>query len=78
MRSSMRSRTGSSIARWTSCNASFMLARMLEAPPGLDDAALTEELTDMVLRYLVTEPVTAPRTLERRGKATSRRAPVTQ
>lgn len=30
-----------------------MLARMLEQPPGVDDDALAEELTDMVLRYLV-------------------------
>jgi AcrR family transcriptional regulator len=34
-----------------------MLARMLESPAGIDDLALTEELTDMVLRYLVDEPV---------------------
>jgi AcrR family transcriptional regulator len=33
-----------------------MLARMLELPPGLDDETLTEELTDLVLRYLVDEP----------------------
>jgi len=32
-----------------------MLARMLEDPPGLDDETLTEELTDMVLRYLLDE-----------------------
>jgi len=30
-----------------------MLARMLEQPPGVDDDALAEELTDMLLRYLV-------------------------
>ena len=32
-----------------------MLARLLEAPPGLDDAALIEELTELVVRYLVDE-----------------------
>ncbi len=37
-----------------------MLARMLEQPPGVDDEVLAEELTDMVLRYLVAEtPLTA-------------------
>jgi AcrR family transcriptional regulator len=36
-----------------------MLARMLESPPGLDDETLTEELTDLVLRYLVDERATA-------------------
>jgi AcrR family transcriptional regulator len=30
-----------------------MLARLLESPAGLDDAALVDELSDMVLRYLV-------------------------
>jgi AcrR family transcriptional regulator len=34
-----------------------MLARMLESPAGIDDEALTEELTDLVLRYLVLDPV---------------------
>jgi AcrR family transcriptional regulator len=32
-----------------------MLARLLEAPPGLSDEVLVEELTDMALRYLVEE-----------------------
>jgi AcrR family transcriptional regulator len=32
-----------------------MLARMLEQPPGVDDDTLAEELTDMVLRYLVAD-----------------------
>jgi AcrR family transcriptional regulator len=36
-----------------------MLARMLEAPPGLDDETLTEELTDMIFNYLVDERATA-------------------
>lgn len=36
-----------------------MLARMLESPPGLDDETLTHELTDLVIRYLVNEPVAA-------------------
>lgn len=40
-----------------------MLARMLESPPGLDDETLTEELTDLVLRYLVDEPASAARTI---------------
>jgi AcrR family transcriptional regulator len=35
-----------------------MLARMLESPAGIDDEALTEELTDLVLCYLVREPIT--------------------
>jgi AcrR family transcriptional regulator len=38
-----------------------MLARLLEAPPGLDDDALVDELTDLVLRYLVDEPRRASR-----------------
>jgi AcrR family transcriptional regulator len=37
-----------------------MLARMLEAPAGIDDEALTEEVTDLVLRYLVHDPERAP------------------
>lgn len=36
-----------------------LLARMLESPPGLDDETVTEELTDLVLRYLVDERATA-------------------
>jgi len=30
-----------------------LLARMLESPAGVDDATLADELTDMILRYLV-------------------------
>ncbi len=30
-----------------------MLARLLEAPPGVDDAALVEELSDLVVSYLI-------------------------
>jgi AcrR family transcriptional regulator len=30
-----------------------MLARLLESPPGMDDAALVEELTDLVVSYLI-------------------------
>jgi hypothetical protein len=41
-----------------------MLARMLEDPPGLDDETLTEELTDMVLRYLVDDAVSSTREAE--------------
>jgi tetracycline repressor-like protein len=33
-----------------------MLARLLEAPAGLDDAALVEELTDLVVSYLIGSP----------------------
>ena len=33
-----------------------LLASMLESPAGVDDAALADELTDMILRYLVDEP----------------------
>jgi AcrR family transcriptional regulator len=32
-----------------------LLARMLECPAGVDDATLADELTDMILRYLVDE-----------------------
>jgi AcrR family transcriptional regulator len=32
-----------------------MLARLLEAPAGLDDAAIVDELTDLLVRYLITE-----------------------
>jgi Tetracyclin repressor-like, C-terminal domain len=42
-----------------------MLARLLEEPAGLDDAVLVDELTDLVLRYLVDEP---PAPKARRGK----------
>jgi AcrR family transcriptional regulator len=30
-----------------------MLARLLHSPPGLDDAALVEEVTDLVVSYLI-------------------------
>lgn len=30
-----------------------MLARLLHSPPGLDDAALVDELTDLVVSYLI-------------------------
>ena len=33
-----------------------MLARLLEEPPGLHDEALIEEMTDLVVRYLVQDP----------------------
>jgi AcrR family transcriptional regulator len=53
-----------------------MLARMLESPPGLDDETLTEELTDMIFRYLVEEQASArqePMDLARsRSRARSR------
>lgn len=42
-----------------------MLARMLESPPGLDDETLTEELTDMVVRYLVADSAEAAEPLPR-------------
>ena len=42
-----------------------MLARLLESPPGLDDETLTEELTDLVLRYLVDEHANEERAVER-------------
>jgi len=32
-----------------------MLARLLESPPGLDDATVVEELTDLLVRYLITD-----------------------
>jgi AcrR family transcriptional regulator len=36
-----------------------MLARLLESPPGLDDETLTEELADLVLKYLVDDSESA-------------------
>jgi len=48
-----------------------MLARMLESPPGVDDETLTEELTDLLLRYLV-------RGSEEVEEAASRSAPQRQ
>jgi AcrR family transcriptional regulator len=33
-----------------------MLARLLEAPIGLDDAAVVDELADLLVRYLIAEP----------------------
>ena len=42
-----------------------MLARMLESPPGLDDETLTEELTDLVMRYLIDEHANEERVVER-------------
>jgi len=36
-----------------------MLARMLESPPGVDDDTLVDELTDMLLRYLVRDTAEA-------------------
>jgi hypothetical protein len=46
---------------------------MLAAPPGLADETLTEELTDMIFRYLVheeaaarQEPMDLPRSRSRR------------
>ncbi|MFI5308090.1 MAG: TetR/AcrR family transcriptional regulator [Polyangiales bacterium] len=50
-----------------------MLSRMLEHPPGLDDETLTEELADMIYRYLVDDPQPGrepPR--PRRGRARKR------
>ena len=43
-----------------------MLARLLESPPGVGDAALVEELTDLVVRYLVADAA-LPRPKPRRG-----------
>lgn len=45
-----------------------MLARMLEAPPGLDDRTITEEVTDLVVRYLIDGPDRAltPKRVRRR------------
>ncbi len=51
-----------------------MLARMLESPPGLDDETLTEELTDLVMRYLIDEQASEGRIAERpRLRAGSKR-----
>ena len=35
-----------------------MLATLLERPPGLSEDDLITELVDLVLRYLVADPVT--------------------
>lgn len=62
-----------------------MLARLLESPAGLNDEILVEELSDLLLRYLVddewlaqhepqpvsAEPVSGTKTA-RRGAAVSR------
>ena len=40
-----------------------MLARILESPPGLDDETLTEELADMVFKYLIDESESSNREL---------------
>ena len=37
-----------------------MLARLLWGPPGMDDATLVDEVTDLVVRYLVDEGPPAP------------------
>jgi AcrR family transcriptional regulator len=47
-----------------------MLARMLESPPGLDDRTVTEEVTDLVLRYLIDSP---DQTVSIKGGASRRR-----
>jgi AcrR family transcriptional regulator len=49
-----------------------MLARMLESPPGLDDETLTEELADMIYRYLVDDPQSGPE-LPRPGRGRARK-----
>jgi AcrR family transcriptional regulator len=36
-----------------------MLARLVESPAGLDDETLATELTDLVVRYLIAEPLEA-------------------
>jgi len=48
---------------------------MLESPPGLDDQTLTEELTDMIFRYVVEEEAAARRVpLELSGSRSRRRS----
>lgn len=44
-----------------------MLARMLESPPGIDDDTLVEELTDMILRYLVSDSAELDQTASKTG-----------
>ena len=39
------------------CVRAVMLARLLEPSPGLNDAAMVEELVDLLMRYLVEEDV---------------------
>jgi hypothetical protein len=46
-----------------------MLARLLEAPPGLDDQTLVTELTDLLLRYLVADLEERPSTEPQRPLA---------
>jgi AcrR family transcriptional regulator len=49
-----------------------MLARLLERPPGLDDEALLEEMTDLVVRYLVQEPQGATLGMRRPARSQAR------
>jgi AcrR family transcriptional regulator len=52
-----------------------MLARMLESPPGLDDETLTEEVADMIYRYLVHDPASeGERPEPRKGRSRTRRS----
>ena len=46
-----------------------MLARMLESPPGLDDRTITEEVTDLVVRYLIESPERAATPTRARRRA---------
>lgn len=55
-----------------------MLARLLEAPAGVGDAALVDELTDLVVSYLIGtpgEPAPSRAGLSRAGPSGRRSAP---
>jgi AcrR family transcriptional regulator len=49
-----------------------MLARLLERPAGLDEQALSDELVDLVLRYLVDDAPAARVTAKRKPRPKSR------
>lgn len=53
-----------------------MLSRLLEAPPGLDDETITDELTDLILRYLLEDAdgVDAPKKARRTSGALRKRS----
>jgi AcrR family transcriptional regulator len=56
------------------CVRATMLASLLEAPAGLNDKTLVEELVDLLLRYLVEDEWLAEHDGRRNGKAQRLRA----
>lgn len=55
------------------CVRATMLASLLERPAGLSEAALVEELVDLLLRYLVDESVLAPPPAPPKAKTRARK-----